>query len=675
MSLSNACCKLGWGVGTLSVLVLSGGCNSLDEHVPSTEGQARLIIPTDVRPVHRATKAPRPVTGGTLLVTRSGQFAVASDSDLDAVTVVNLETGLIHGVLQLAPGDEPGRLVEDEHGIVHVALRRGGAIVAVDPTVPELRDRRAVCGAPRGLAVSAGDTLTVACADGKLVTLPTSGGEATRTLALEPDLRDVIPTADGVAVTRFKSAEVLRVDAAGNVARRDRPHHVYGVQTVPMKDAGGDVAFTPMEQRIEAFSPRVAWRTIAGPNGSLVMVHQRSVEAEVEISAPTASSSSYGGGGFPCGGIVQNAVSMVGADGGVANLTFPGVPLPVDATLLPDNRTLLVVHAGPPDLEAPRPFVDFPDDGTSLNDGFGSFGPLAGDVNTLSVVVLPPSGAAITSPEGQIEPDPGCSSGGTLALTEPAVAIAYNPLQPRQIVVQTRQPSQLVIIDDLNQSFNVPPRKVALSNPEDTLDTGFELFHRDSGGGIACASCHPEGGEDGKVWSFSITGPRRSQALDVGLEGTAPFHWDGELGGLGDLMSQVFVARMGGVNESPERLDGLQRFLFALEPIAPLRDAADEAVVRGKALFESAETECATCHSGERLTNNRSYHVGTRSEHALQVPSLVGIAYRAPFLHDGCAPTLAARFDPSCGGGEEHGRTAALSSAQIADLVAYLESL
>jgi hypothetical protein len=52
---------------------------------------------------------------------------------------------------------------------------------------------------------------------------------------------------------------------------------------------------------------------------------------------------------------------------------------------------------------------------------------------------------------------------------------------------------------------------------------------------------------------------------------------------------------------------------------------------------------------------------------------------RAPFLHDGCATTLTDRFGdrrvPTCGGGDLHGKTAHLTSAQIADLVAYLESL
>jgi cytochrome c peroxidase len=59
----------------------------------------------------------------------------------------------------------------------------------------------------------------------------------------------------------------------------------------------------------------------------------------------------------------------------------------------------------------------------------------------------------------------------------------------------------------------------------------------------------------------------------------------------------------------------------------------------------------------------------------MQVPSLIGVAYRAPFIHTGCAATLRDRFDPSCGGGDKHGHTSQLDGGQIDDLVAYLETL
>jgi hypothetical protein len=52
----------------------------------------------------------------------------------------------------------------------------------------------------------------------------------------------------------------------------------------------------------------------------------------------------------------------------------------------------------------------------------------------------------------------------------------------------------------------------------------------------------------------------------------------------------------------------------------------------------------------------------------------VGVAARAPFMHDGCAATLTQRFDPSCGG-SAHGNVSGLGAGDIADLVAYLETL
>jgi len=56
------------------------------------------------------------------------------------------------------------------------------------------------------------------------------------------------------------------------------------------------------------------------------------------------------------------------------------------------------------------------------------------------------------------------------------------------------------------------------------------------------------------------------------------------------------------------------------------------------------------------------------------VPSLLGLRWRAPYLHDGCAPTLRDRFG-DCGGGDNHGHTSQLAPAQIDDLTAYLETL
>jgi hypothetical protein len=107
--------------------------------------------------------------------------------------------------------------------------------------------------------------------------------------------------------------------------------------------------------------------------------------------------------------------------------------------------------------------------------------------------------------------------------------------------------------------------------------------------------------------------------------------------------------------------------LCAMWAVACLH-AANERV-----LFESVSVGCSGCHAGPKLTSNQNVYVGTTATGVtLQVPSLHGVGYRAPFIHNGCARD---RFDPSCGGGDLHGNTSQLSDEQIGDLVAYLNSL
>ncbi|MFT3764096.1 MAG: c-type cytochrome [Minicystis sp.] len=93
-------------------------------------------------------------------------------------------------------------------------------------------------------------------------------------------------------------------------------------------------------------------------------------------------------------------------------------------------------------------------------------------------------------------------------------------------------------------------------------------------------------------------------------------------------------------------------------------------------MFFRSDVGCADCHSGRHFTNNQNFDVGTG--HKIQVPTLLGVASRAPFMHDGCAATMHNRFDPAkaaCNGGDLHGKTSHLSASDIDDLVAYLETL
>jgi cytochrome c peroxidase len=248
-----------------------------------------------------------------------------------------------------------------------------------------------------------------------------------------------------------------------------------------------------------------------------------------------------------------------------------------------------------------------------------------------------------------------------------AVAVAFLP--DGRLVAQTRAPARIVF------EGVAPAVGPAIDLAEvDTFDTGHALFHGRASGGIACASCHPEGGDDAHTWRFSEIGARRTQTMRGGLLDTAPFHWDGDMADFSTLVHSVFEGRMGGAIHHPDEITAFARWMDALPALPRPAPLDADAVERGRALFHDPTVACATCHAGENLTTSVTVDVGTGR--ALQVPTLLGIAYRAPYMHDGCAPTLRARLDDAaCSGGERHGHTAHLSDAERDDLVAYLRSL
>jgi len=647
------------------------GCDALA--APVVDGPVR-VVPTDNRPAQHALTTLPPISGGTLALNSGGTLAVVADPDRGVISVVDLVSGSVVGRVALEAGDEPGRVAIGPDGLAYVALRRSGDLLTLDTATASVVRRSAVCGAPRGVAYDATtDRVHVACAGGDLVAIGArTGVEAWRT-QIDVDLRDIIVQGDHLVVSRFKSADQLRVDKQGRVMTHSK------TATLEHSDSDGTA---------RKFEPTTAWRTVAAPDGGVVTLHQRAQTSEVVINRkpdPAVGGSSYGGGGGSfnfgqtCNGIVHSAVTVVDAFGGVqTSPPIPDVVLAVDAAVSSDWIALAV--AGPADHAAPRPFTVFSgDDSAEAAATFGGFS------QTGSVALVSRSSLSVAPRDGTDASTFGCAqtvrvaapitNDGTVAPQEQVTSVAFT--SSGALVYVTRDPSTVNIVQSWDlQNGGTSRTRIELGG-DSIADTGHDLFHSDSGGGIACASCHAEGGDDGHVWEFNTIGQRRTQAINVGLEGTAPFHWDGDMVGLHEIMDDVFVGRMGGVRQSDERLGALSDWVFEQAPPAPIRQASDPAAIRGHELFSAPDVGCASCHSGTKLTNNLTVAVGTGElGQRFQVPSLVGIGYRAPFLHTGCAPTLRARFtDTSCAGGDEHGVTSQLNEGQIDDLVAYLETL
>jgi hypothetical protein len=384
-------------------------------------------------------------------------------------------------------------------------------------------------------------------------------------------------------------------------------------------DASGNITGsgqTPPGTNAQA-TPGVGWRSASGPGGSTFMVFQEAT-TRINLCVPA----SYGGVGSPSVGAPAVATVAVMQGGNGASYSISGIVLPVDLAVSADGTQLAVAGAG-------------------------------SDVVVTSTVTL--AAGCGTGPAGLPCVNPATSS---YTMREP-VAVAFDP--GGQLLVQTREPALHFIASG-----------VVVPLPGDPIEhTGHRLFHHDSGQGIACASCHPEGREDGRVWDFSPTGPRRTMSVSGGILSRAPYHWNGDEANLGAVMQDVFIERMGGGLTSDAQNVLLGSWLDALPSPAPPPMADPAAVARGRATFADPCVGCASCHSGPLFTNDALFDVGTGG--TFKVPSLRGLWARPPYLHAGCASTLEDRFG-QCGT-PQHGNTATLGPDRTADLIAYLRSL
>ena len=140
---------------------------------------------------------------------------------------------------------------------------------------------------------------------------------------------------------------------------------------------------------------------------------------------------------------------------------------------------------------------------------------------------------------------------------------------------------------------------------------------------------------------------------------------------LAALVGDVYTTRMNGEVLADGQEGALATWVQNV-PAPPAPSWVDTAsAARGQTLFTSSTIGCSGCHAGAKLTNNMTLDVGTGG--AFQVPPLMGVGWRAPLLHNGCAATLADRFG-ACAT-PQHGQISSLTQANIADLVSYLETL
>jgi len=205
-------------------------------------------------------------------------------------------------------------------------------------------------------------------------------------------------------------------------------------------------------------------------------------------------------------------------------------------------------------------------------------------------------------------------------------------------------------------------------------ERGRRLFHatddrRISGDGRACASCHPDGRDDGLTWP-TPKGPRQTPMLAGRLdEATAPFGWQGSASTVSEHLGQTF-RRLGGKGLKGDDLMALLAYLREMNVPTPAASPDEELVVRGKALFDDAAVGCATCHAEGGGSDGLNHQI--EGSPMLETPSLRFVGGTGPYWHDGRYATLSELLKDTKG---KMGWALELNDDDLGAIEAYLHTL
>ena len=266
------------------------------------------------------------------------------------------------------------------------------------------------------------------------------------------------------------------------------------------------------------------------------------------------------------------------------------------------------------------------------------------------------------------------------------VRVAAGPLglavDDREAVVMAQFDHRVVIVPFDAKAAVV---EVGLSRPaapvDDSFERGRKIFHdnfdlRVSGDGRACASCHPDGRDDGNTWS-TPDGPRQTIPLGGRIARSAPYGWFGNHKTLDSHLGETMRRLKGqGFSAPGDRADlaALEAYLAKMK--APVAEAVeDPQVAEGRALFNDAKQGCATCHvQGDTDRVRHDVGSGHAEEASIQfdTPSLLFVSASGPYFHDGRYASLDELLAKS---NDRMGHASHLDGEQRSAIVAYMDTL
>ncbi len=266
--------------------------------------------------------------------------------------------------------------------------------------------------------------------------------------------------------------------------------------------------------------------------------------------------------------------------------------------------------------------------------------------------------------------------------------------------------TELAVIDAVDTELLAPEVLLGKQIFYNAADTRMTLQ-----GYLSCATCHLDGGEDGRVWDFTDRGEGLRNTIALTRRagtGHGNVHWTanfdeiqdfeldirGAFGGTGFINGQP-NSSLGAPNAGRSAdLDALAAYVTSLAEsgLSPHRNGdgtltAD--ALLGKQIFQ--QLECALCHAGTEFTDSTVgtsglllHDVGTIKASSgerlgqpltgLDTPTLRGLWNSAPYLHDGSASSLLDVITTQ-NSADLHGVTSTLTAQQQLQLVAYLEQI
>jgi mono/diheme cytochrome c family protein len=617
-------------------------------------------------------EASRDRSGSEVVVARVDGRRLVFAADADTASVAAIDPDRRRELGRTPVGGAPSQMLIGRDGRLYVALRDRSSVAVLEATgSPDgsLRERATIATAaePVALAMTKGGAALLVASGwgGKLEGFRIGGRSRLFEVSLPREPRAIALSED--SATAFVSHMVGGVVSAvslgafgGDGAAPDSASSPVRVASISVR--GGDFIPPPMFDCGPSVAPPGPPTARAANQGYALARYEGRVFAPqvlVRTGDPRARSDGYGS---TASDLPSHVSSVAVIDEARRKVALASVNLPATGVgaYVRRHRDCLLPRAAAADPLRGSIFVACADTGVVLELDAGAPDPARAVKRRFPAA---PGSTGIALDAGEREAFVWSS------LTRSLDILALGEPTKRRMRGERGRRSASVLLEEVERP------------PEDgQLGAGRLLFHtsgdrRIAADGRACASCHPDGRDDGLTWS-TPEGPRQPPMLAGRVEGTAPYSWDGGHATVEEHLA-ITLKRLHGKGLDGDSMRAIAAYVRAI-PGPPRAEAElTPTAARGRDLFRSVEVGCTNCHREEAMFADGSQHDVSSSAPAdrssvFDTPSLRFVGGTAPYFHDGRYATLRELL---AGTRKTMGMTEHLNEADLTAIESYLLSL